>query len=1159
MNFLGKELDLNQATGYIIPVNEYKDYDVSYLKALQYAVDENTFSGLTVNKYTDLANNFKPSETYNEDVANKIIDEQYKDIRPEYRKNLIRDSKSEEELAYNAKYATERSLNRNYLESLGFATTIATDMASSLVDIPIIMGVSMISPFTGVALGASKARAFATGATLSYAFDTLQDKYGAREISELEKALGVAFTGSVNMALTNTYKNVKSEIFNGAMKEHLGITRDVEQALSKATTKEEKDSIIQSAYEARRTLDIESGNKERSIKDIVSEAIDRRYESGTISKGTWSKLRTDMEYLTKTSKSSAFKKFADSSFIDDTLQNNNLNSTTLFGLKDAYESIGKNIIATNTLKLDRMFSSMKKKTFTDHFMPRWLDNSQVYMSDILGELQGLRNNKLLTSEDGLRNHAIERFREFGIEGDNAIKLADESIKSIKKISKEFGELNVRFKDSEFNPDMVSDDYMPNIYTFTGGQKLIDKGFTKQEMEDYWYGSINSFIDKQHRDKGIERLISTDQERALREVARNLNEFLGFKRGVPAGLENDSSRLFKLALESANLTKKEREELSKILTGSKTGSNYMIKRMPIDRSFIHNVPNKGKISIMNYISHDIHEAFAKYSREQSGKIAGQNFKINRSYVKEDGTEAVEQLNLGTWEGVQVLRAKIAEELDDIRKYAPERLKELDRRLASGEIDKKTYKKLVDEQTLTDKEYKDELMRFDYMTYSLHGKPTAGLGMQRAEDGTLLSVTDGASNLSKVQQTMLALNSFRLLGATPFTMVSELHNVAKYSGVAGMMNGIKMIPDLMRFYTSGEFKNEALKEAGNILGFQSDFLHSLRPSMYDEDFSTSIYRSQKDSIDRAIDSGMSVSEKLAQFTLHTGGMIPFQTMLQAGMYSGFIKRLEDIASTNGARGFEKQIIKESGLSEDVAIRIGNLIRNNRNPKNGTIGFDNWDEESRMLFTIATKRLMDNVVQKPTIGGKIGLTFNDKLIASSVTGKFALELKQYMYQSYVKQFGKMVESKSAHHYLSMLSQAGMIYAFMFPEIFIKSGGNASYIEEKMKPENMLHETVSRMTNMGLPMMFAGAGSRATLGENIFSPYAGYDRRPLNGFLNSMPSADLVNTTAMIIPDTFKAIFGEEEDSSKSLFKDMRKLNTNILPMQFINNYIEGELYGK
>lgn len=1154
MNFLGVDLEESQSTGYTSPDDSLRGLDVNYFKSLQYSVDENSLVGLGFNKVSDSLVDFKPTDTYNEKVANTIIDENFKGIRPEYRQNLIRDSKSEEELKYNAKYALERSANRDYLESLGFVPTLATDMVGSLADIPIIAGVSMVSPFAGASLGATKMRAFATGATLSLGFDTLQDNYGAREISNLEKVLGMAFTGSINSLLTDSYKSVKKDIFNTSMEEHIGLTQEVKDKLSKATTQEEKQKIYVDAYESKKALDESNGNQ--TIRDTILSNIDKRYESGTLSKGAWSKIRTDMEYMTKTSKSSIFRKFADNVFIDNTLQNNNLNATTIMELKDAYESIGKYILSDNTLKIDRMLSEMKPKKITDYVTPKYLDNSQLYASEILGKMQLLRNNGLVTNDEDILKIAYKEYKALGLSDADANKIASESLKSIKNISNKFGELNLRFKDNSFKPEMKSDSYMTNIYTFSGGEKLIDKGFTKQEMEDYWYGSIKSYI-QQNQKEDILRIVSPEKEKALREVARSLNEFLGFKKGVTVGMERDSTKLFQLALENANLTKAERKELASILEGKVKGSNYMQRRMPIDRSYIHIVPNKGNISIMDYVSNDIHEAFSRYAREQSGKIAGQQIKVRQDYVNESGENVFKELDLSSWEGVQLLRSQIVKELEDIRKYSPENLKKLDDRLAKGEITKQEYKKLVKEQTLTDKEYKDEILRFDYVVNSLHGKPTAGLGLQKGEDGRLISISDGTNNINKIQQMMTAINSWRLLGATPFTMVSELHNVARYSTVGGMLNGMKMIPDIMRFYKSGEFKSEAFKEAGNILGFQSDFMHSLRPSMFDGDFSTSVYRSQKDYIDRQIDKGLNISEKMAQFTLHIGGMIPFQTLLQAGAYSGFIKRLEDIASSGGSRGFEKQIIKEAGLTEETAIKLGNLIRQYRG-KDGTIGFNKWDEESQMLFTITSKRLMDNIVQKPTIGGKIGLTFNDKLISTSVTGRFALELKQYMYQSYVKQFGKMVESKSMYHYLMQISQAGMITAFMFPEILLKSGGNLDYMEEKMKPENILHETVSRMTTMGMPSMLLGAGSRATLGENIFSPYAGYDRRPLNAFINSTPSADLINTLLMMIPDSTKALFGEE-DSSKSLLKDVRKLNTNILPLQFINNYAEGELYGR
>lgn len=1146
---------------------------------IRQSIRENSLIGLMDTPYSEAENQrFKIDEAFanDEKAKQKLIDEEFSDIRPEYRKRLVESSNSPDELRFNAKEALQISMNRTFLENQGFATTIATDLLGSMADIPIIAGATMISPFAGVALGATKLRAFATGAVADIAFNALQDNLGYRDVQELEYVLGATFSGTVNSVITgmaNKKVLVNEEVQKYYMNEAMGITPEIEKKVAQAQTKDEKQKIILEAYNTKRSEIQELEN----IVDLdermdayyknAKTGLDRRLQEGTISKNAYNAVRTDMEFLTKKSKSITFRQLANNMFIDATLQNNLSNARSLSELQDTYEQIGIATYRNNFIPLEREFSKLKKKTFTEYISPSFLDNSQIQVSRIAGEIQALRDNRIADDDIIVRKVAKDFVaEEFGLSPDDAIKFTEKVLEANKKTSMFLGQLNARFLDKnsiaeDGTAKNIRDNYFTNIYTFRARDELLSKGFDTKDIENYFYGALESFT-KQHKSPTL-----TKQEVAiLRSVARELSDFLTTSRTATVGLGRDKGSLFDEVSNSTiqkilrdndgNLISS--DEIKKFLEAisTDTGSRFQRTRMPLDRSYIYRAKNGKEITMADFIEKDFGAVMGKYLKEQGGRIAGQRFVFKKPVVDAEGrvitepsgdlhsTFKEEYMDLGSDEGANFLRARIAGELESLKNQNADNLKILDEKLKSGEINKAQYKQMKDDLIITDDEIKADMTRLEFMLAHLHGKPTASF---RASEGG--SYGYGHRFLQMLQN----FNVFRLLGTTPLAMMAEAHNVGAYFGVKNIMK-TKGFKGVSKFYTDGRFTTEAREEALLVNGIGSEFMHGYRSAVYDHDFDVNIYNQQKSWFDRALNKGLDVSERLAEFTLQIGGMKPFHYALQTYAYAGIIKTIRNIAKGDMS-GMNKQIAKEMGIDDDMIIRISKQIDTYENKTNGTIGYELWDDrEAQEIFSIHSRRLIDNIVQKPTLGGKLGIAIDDMIVGQTVGGKALMELKQYLYQSYTKQFGKLVNSRSKYHYLMTASQAGFLTLLYIPEAYVRSGGDREEFEKKISPMGLVENVANRSSAMGVPFALLGSGSRIGTGENLLSSF-GNSRADgvVNYMLHALPTVDLLNKVANVPASLYEATV---EGKPRRLVDTFFALNTNILPMQVFKAQAKSKL---
>lgn len=1095
-------------------------------------ITEDSFFGLLQEPYEREEGVNFVNDNSTEDDKNNWLKENAPKLRPEYYKKLVDSSNSIEELKYHLPEAMEKSRIRDYTENLGFGTQLAIGVASVIPDVLAITATSLVSPITATALASTRARAFASGAIVDGAFQVLQDNYGQRERSVLEMTLSPIFSGALNSVLTHGISNklgIHQEIMIHQEKELLGITPEVEVKLKNAKDDIEKEKIYKEAidnsiFEKKLDSEILASKDDEAISKLIekrNQRLKEEYEQGRLSKLGYNKLRFDNEALGKLSPSKTLRNIAHNLFIDGTLQHNKTNFSSITELQDAYEAISISQTRRIFMPLERELSDLKPNSVSKAFSVKFLDNSNIGVSNVAGLIQAIRNNKVGNKDYALDKASELLRKEHGLKPDDARKFAKKVMDASAKQSKLNGELNLRFRDEAFTrtkkPIQPSEDYFTNVFTFDGNARLHDKGIKAKDIDEFWYQGLKSHWVKRNSEKemGKQNVWTSAKEKTTRELAKKLNRFLG----TPTALSNGShstNDIFIKAFQESGLTEAEQKEFFDSVK-TKTGSVYMKSRIPFDRSYVHKIHDENgvekTIDILDFISTDMYSSQAKYMRDNGGRIAGQNYTFNvpTGQIDKEGNEIIMEQSLGTDEGADFIKGKVRSELEDL--------------FNKGEISKSKATA--------------EFARLEHWINHIQGKPTA---------------VDPQNPMHKVMQIGANLNAWRLLGKVPLAMTAELNNVLVYSGASNYFKNVKNLKDLTKVFTDGKIESDVWNEAGDVLGLGHELIQGLRATVNDHDFDTQMYNARRGWVDTMLNKGLDISEKMAEFTLMTGGMKPYTAYMQLAMYTGLSKMIREM-SENGASGFQKQVMKEMGLTDDMVQRIQSQMLKHGKSKE-VFNFNKWDDdEASMMFTIGMKRIIDNVVQKPTLGGKLGITIGDKIMASTALGKSFLELKQYMLQSYVKQTGKMVESNSIYHYMMMMSQIGLLSALYIPEQYMLHSTNPEKLKEKLEPINMLNTVASRVTVFGYPSMVLGAGSRATLGENYFTVARDTNGGIAQAMLQQLPMVDLLNTMGSTLPNVAKTFY-EDEYNIDGWAKLYKKSTSNIIPNTILNNYIENQL---
>lgn len=424
-----------------------------------------------------------------------------------------------------------------------------------------------------------------------------------------------------------------------------------------------------------------------------------------------------------------------------------------------------------------------------------------------------------------------------------------------------------------------------------------------------------------------------------------------------------------------------------------------------------------------------------------------------------------------------------------------------------------KREMEDAGATERQIENDLVRFDEMVKELQGLPTS---------------TDPFSAATQVQRIMKNLNIARLLGQTGWTMTAELGSVMFESGIRNFME-FSSFKQMFRQFATGQIDDKLAKEIQLFTGLGANLNRAIGINKYDHEFSfTDLTNANQ--FDSMLNKIENFSEKATEATLLLGGVKPLTAGFEMIMAKSILQEVMDIASKKSLSKGDYKFLNEIGLSEEMAQKIQAQISKyskqvEKKWSNGhkvtELNFDKWDDvDAQDMLITAMRRKAHQVVQRSSLGDKIGIVAGKNLFKNTLVGRFFLELKDYMITSYVKQFGRAMERRDAYVLGLISTQMAFLTLGTAMQNYTNFVGNDDKMEKAFEPNNFLRTVIGRMPAASyLPTVIDNTARLAT-GDTIFNSNR-YHSGVQDAFM-SMPSVDLAAKVGSIFSMPYKAATG-------------------------------------
>lgn len=439
------------------------------------------------------------------------------------------------------------------------------------------------------------------------------------------------------------------------------------------------------------------------------------------------------------------------------------------------------------------------------------------------------------------------------------------------------------------------------------------------------------------------------------------------------------------------------------------------------------------------------------------------------------------------------------------------------------------KKVEEGVMSKKEASKELVRLRTIIKDMLGTPTS-------------KEPDSAWN--RAYRIIHTYNVGRLLGQTFFTMPAEAINIAYDTGLRNMMDNMPALKDLISAYKSGTIKNQQVQEIQDFMGIYNEFLSSSKQYEFEHDYSA-LTGSQKSVGKKVVDKVEQWGENFAEFTIMTGGIKPLTAWFQTSHIVGVFNKMKDVANGGQVNENYTKLLRELGLSDDMAGEIYKEIL--KNADGNLMNFGKWDADIKNIFLLGVKRRTDTLVQQQRLGDKMSWVVgeNDYMFKDTVVGKFAMELKQFVLTSYTKQLGRAINRKDMYIVGLMASQALALTLSYTAKQYYNYAGDPQGLKDQMSPSKIVAGSLGMMPQASVIPELLNLGSNVFTGENII----GQTRN--SGFgtnmFSSLPSVDLANKVIESFAIPFEVATGNADKNTLDPIFGLTGVKNSVLTRPF------------
>lgn len=772
------------------------------------------------------------------------------------------------------------------------------------------------------------------------------------------------------------------------------------------------------------------------------------------------KLQYDLASQSAESSSQTFREFADKMYYQRTGSgglNREEGKIAAEESKDLLEQSMYNMVTTAVRPLMTDIAHMAKrgvfKTLRAHWDPRF----QSTINEVMGDLQLGKLFDPNSTPDNLMDGAVRRLiKDLGLTQEQARGVAKRMLKVTEDISEGSHDILRRAGSEMFQE--------------------VDGKFGIPKSKDYMPINHDSFkvadLLKTHGAKEMEKFFSKSINKALKARGMKLNN--AKTRAVSKALLTRMAKTDEMSF----ITKMEKEDIAALLNdagiddetvdyvstllgkSSEKGSDglglskHEKTRGIFDYSVKHTTKDGATISFKDIISNNFENSWFPYARTQAGH------------------NTLEKLGLKTDKARKKHRAKIKEELRIANK--------------EGEISSEAME--------------NELIRYDETILELEGKPL-----------TKYPLGKGAQALRIVKN----MNIARYLGQTFWTMSAELGSTTWNAGIIHMLKSVPMMGQIRKQFLTGKLDDDLMQELYTHMGFMGDVNRGIGFSKYEHDFANISSGGSK----RIWDSLEGASDKFREAALMVGGIKPLTAFFEAATSSGLITKMMKAADGKKISGGFETTLGELGFTGKLRDDIFAQIRKHAITKDSKvfgkslkkINIEAWDPAVRDAFIIGVKRHTNTIVQRSTMGDKVGVVLGDKLIQNTITGKLGLEMKGYVINSWSKQLGRALTRRDLYSLGMFTTQMTFGALAYMAQVHTNYPHDAKKRKELLDPENIAKATFARSSMASWLPQIIDSGAATGLYDKQFAHArsSGLGSELVGG----MPVVDLLNTASSLV----------------------------------------------
>tara|TARA_B110000503_G_scaffold135084_1_gene214988 strand:- start:45 stop:3128 length:3084 start_codon:yes stop_codon:yes gene_type:complete len=353
------------------------------------------------------------------------------------------------------------------------------------------------------------------------------------------------------------------------------------------------------------------------------------------------------------------------------------------------------------------------------------------------------------------------------------------------------------------------------------------------------------------------------------------------------------------------------------------------------------------------------------------------------------------------------------------------------------------------------------------------------------------TDPNGDAWRVVRSMNNLVRFAKLGATWFSMASELAQTTHAHGVVNMFKTIPALRDLSKAYR-GKDASAVFWENSLHVGLAPELGQNISALRLEDTLFEGV-------ISKAGRTGSELSAKLergsdvlAEATALLGGVKSGTAILEYWSSLAARRKMLNFAQKGiNTKGYD--YFRKFGFTNEMTDKIVSQINrfSDKNPNYPLLNLDKWDDNIGHQWSMGVRRRNAELIQRANLGDQNAVMVQGQLIGDTMYGNMAMNLKSYMLVAYNKQLSKglMDISRGGKEMMDTFGNWGYQAAFASVSYIAKAhvmyGNDKEKLDKMMTPERIAANSFSMSTYASFLPNIIDLGAKGIVDEPIFNTY--------------------------------------------------------------------------